>query len=78
MNMPLLFTSTAFVPSRQMPAFLSSISELNPLTLAVSALRGSLLFQETPSVFPCLMPLAVLALALFAVASAALTRAAQD
>src|SRR5262249_19755717 len=40
-NMPLLFTSTAFVPSRQMPSFLSSVSNYNPLTLAVESLRGS-------------------------------------
>jgi len=77
-NMPLLFTSTAFVPSRQMPDFLSSVSQFNPLTLAVGALRGTLLFQEIPSVKLSLLPLALLALVLFGVASAALTRAAQD
>ena len=77
-NMPLLFTSTAFVPSRQMPAFLSSLSEINPLTLAVGALRGSLLFEEVPSLSRCLLPLALLALVLFGIASAALTRAARD
>ena len=77
-NMPLLFTSTAFVPSRQMPALLSSISEINPLTLAVGSLRGSLLFEETPSLGTSLLPLALFALILFAIASAALTRAAQD
>jgi ABC-2 type transport system permease protein len=77
-NMPLLFTSTAFVPSRQMPDFLSAVSRFNPLTLAVGALRGSLLFQEIPSVKLSLLPLALLALVLFGVASAALTRAAQD
>src|SRR5215472_8396509 len=64
-NMPLLFTSTAFVPSRQMPDFLSSVSQFNPLTLAVGALRGSLLFQEIPSVKQSLLPLALLALVLF-------------
>ena len=77
-NMPLLFSSTAFVPSRQMPDFLCLVSKLNPLTLAVGTLRGSLLFQEIPSVKHSLLPLAVLALFLFGVASAALTRAAQD
>jgi ABC-type multidrug transport system permease subunit len=77
-NMPLLFTSTAFVPSRQMPDFLSSVSQVNPLTLAVGALRGSLLFEETPSVSHCLLPLALLALVLFGVATAPLSRAARD
>jgi ABC-2 type transport system permease protein len=77
-NMPLLFTSTAFVPSRQMPSFLSSVSEVNPLTLVVGALRGSLLYAETPSVRHCLLPLALLALVFFGIASAALTRAARD
>jgi ABC-2 type transport system permease protein len=77
-NMPLLFTSTAFVPSRQMPAFLASVSRFNPLTLAVGALRGSLLFGETPSVESCLLPLALLAVVLFGVASAAMTHAARD
>jgi ABC-2 type transport system permease protein len=76
-NMPLLFTSTAFVPSRQMPAFLASVSQVNPLTLAVGALRGSLLFGEIPSV-RSLLPLVLLALFLFGIASAAMTRAARD
>ncbi len=77
-NMPLLFTSTAFVPTRQMPAFLASASELNPLTLAVGALRGALLFGETPSIARCLLPLLLLALLLFAVAAGAQSRAARD
>ncbi len=77
-NMPLLFTSTAFVPSRQMPAFLAAASEVNPLTLAVGALRGALLFGETPSAGRCLLPLALLAFILFTVAASALTRAARD
>jgi len=77
-NMPLLFTSTAFVPSRQMPAFLAAASEVNPLTLAVGALRGALLFGETPSIARCLLPLLLLALILFAVAAGAQSRAARD
>ena len=37
-NMPLLFTSSALVPARQMPDWLAAISRVNPLTLAVEIL----------------------------------------
>ena len=47
-NMPLLFTSTALVPSRQMPDWLASIARWNPLTLAVDAFRGALLEARLP------------------------------
>ena len=42
-NMPLLFTSTALVPERQMPGWLRSVAEHNPLSLSVDLLRGGLL-----------------------------------
>jgi len=47
-NMPLLFTSTALVPDKQMPAWLAGASRWNPLTLAVDTWRGALLFDELP------------------------------
>lgn len=77
-NMPLLFTSTAFVPSRQMPPFLSTISQFNPLTLAVGALRGALLFRQLPSLLLCLLPLLALALIAFSAAAGLLRRATFD
>lgn len=77
-NMPLLFTSTAFVPRHQMPGFLASLSRYNPLTLAVGSLRGSLLSHQIPSLSESLLPLAALSLIFFGIASAALSRAAKD
>lgn len=42
-NMPVLFTSTALVPDKQMPEWLAAVARANPLTLTVDALRESLL-----------------------------------
>lgn len=47
-NMPLLFTSTALVPSRQMPEWLAAIASWNPLSLAVNAWRAALLEGVPP------------------------------
>lgn len=49
LNMPLLFTSTALVPSRQMPEWLAAVAHWNPLTLAVDGWRGALLEGALPS-----------------------------
>jgi ABC-2 type transport system permease protein len=72
-NMPLLFTSTALVPTKQMPAWLATLSEGNPLTLTVNACRKALLLGEAPSAWR-LLPLVALALASFWSAAAALRR----
>src|SRR5262249_62163621 len=77
-NMRLLFSSTAFVPRRQMPPFLSTISQFNPLTLAVGSLRGALLFRQLPSLLLCLLPLLALALIAFSAAAGLLRRATFD
>jgi len=61
-----------------MPSFLSTISEFNPLTLAVSALRGALLFRQPPSFLFCLLPLLALALLAFSAAAGLLRRATFD
>jgi len=45
-NMPLLFTSTALVPQKQMPEWLRAVAEHNPLSFAVDLLRGGLLGQK--------------------------------
>lgn len=68
-NLPLLFTSTALVPVRQMPGWLAAAARWNPLTLAVDAWRGALLFGEMPSPATQVLPLAVLAAALYALAA---------
>jgi ABC transporter DrrB family efflux protein len=68
-NLPVLFTSTALVPVRQMPDWLAAAARWNPLTLTVDAFRGALLFGETPSAAAQVLPLAVLAGALYAVAA---------
>jgi ABC-2 type transport system permease protein len=48
-NMPLLFTSTALVPDKQMPGWLADVSRWNPLSLAVNAWRDALLFDRLPA-----------------------------
>jgi len=68
-NLPILFTSTALVPARQMPDWLAAAARWNPLTLTVDAWRGALLFGEMPSVAAQLLPLAILAAALYALAA---------
>lgn len=77
-NLPVLFTSTALVPSRQMPSWLQALSGLNPLTLAVDALRGALLFGRPPDLGAQLLPLAALAALLFLLAAAAMAGAARE
>ena len=67
-NMPLLFTSSALVPARQMPDWLAAISRVNPLTLAVDASRDALLFDEFGSLGPALMLLAAAGIVLLALA----------
>jgi ABC-2 type transport system permease protein len=73
-NMPLLFTSTALVPARQMPEWLQGVVAWNPLTLTVDTLRGALLFGLPPRPEP-LAGLFVLTAALFALAALMLRRA---
>ena len=67
-NLPILFTSTALVPVRHMPEWLAAAARGNPLTLTVDAWRGALLFGEMPSLGQ-LLPLAILAAALYALAA---------
>jgi ABC-2 type transport system permease protein len=77
-NMPLLFTSTALVPSRQMPPWLGSIARWNPLSLAASAMREALLLERVPDPVRLLVPLALLSAALFLLARRAMARAARE
>jgi len=67
-NMPLLFTSSALVPARQMPDWLAAISRVNPLTLAVDASRNALLLGEFASLGRALMLLGAVGTVLLAVA----------
>jgi ABC-2 type transport system permease protein len=67
-NMPLLFTSSALVPAKQMPDWLAAISRVNPLTLAVDASRDALLLGEFGSLGLALMLLAAVGIVLLAVA----------
>lgn len=76
-NLPILFTSTALVPVRQMPEWLAAAARWNPLTLTVDAWRGALLFGEVPSVTGQLLPLAILAGVLYAVAAREMRRVAE-
>jgi ABC-2 type transport system permease protein len=42
-NMPLLFTSSALVPARDMPSWLAAVAAVNPLTVTVDVCRSALL-----------------------------------
>jgi ABC-2 type transport system permease protein len=77
-NMPLLFTSTALVPARQMPGWLAEVARWNPLTLVSDALRASLLFGRMPDAARLLLPLLLLAVLCFAGARRAMAKAAED
>ena len=66
-NMPLLFTSTALVPAKQMPLWLGTVATYNPLSLVADGLRDALVFHALPSLAHVAV-LAVLALVLFALA----------
>lgn len=72
-NMPLLFTSTALVPSRQMPEWLAGVARFNPLTLAVDAWRGALIEGAAPAPAQ-IWPLALLLAAAYAWAAYELRR----
>lgn len=74
-NMPLLFTSTALVPSRQMPEWLEAVARWNPLSLVTDAMREALLFGRVPHV-EYLLPLPAIALIACALAARAMRRAA--
>jgi ABC-2 type transport system permease protein len=71
-NMPLLFTSSALVPGRQMPPWLRTVADLNPLSAAVDALRGAMLDSRMPVPGPSLASLIVVSLALFLLAARAM------
>ena len=75
-NMPLLFTSTALVPTRQMPPWLESVAPWNPLTLVADGLRGALFFHRAPELGTVLLPLALLAVFFFIVARRAMAATA--
>lgn len=73
-NMPVFFTSTALVPDRQMPGWLAGVSQWNPLSSVVDALRSALLFGESHIVLPSVALLAAVTLFLFWSAWMALER----
>lgn len=72
-NMPLLFTSTALVPSRQMPEWLASVARFNPLSQAVDAWRAALL-EGVPPGWSEAVPLLLLLALCYAWAAAELSR----
>lgn len=74
-NMPLLFTSTALVPQRQMPDWLAAVARCNPLTLAVDAWRSALLSGAAAPVVGSVLPLLALAALGYVLAAHELRRA---
>ena len=77
-NMPLLFTSSALVPARQMPDWLAAAARFNPLTLAVDACRGALVFGDFSALPRAVAWLGLLAAVVFAVAVGVMGRAARE
>ena len=67
-NIPLLFTSTALVPSSQMPAWLETLARWNPLSLVANGLREALVLGQMPNATN-LLPLIAISAGLFALAS---------
>lgn len=67
-NIPLLFTSTALVPSSQMPTWLETLARWNPLSLVANGLREALVLGQMPDV-ATLLPLLAVSTGLFALAS---------
>lgn len=75
-NMPILFTSTALVPDKQMPDWLAALARVNPLTLTVNPLRQSLLGgQEVLPAWQPLLLLILLAALLYTLAARSLKKA---
>ena len=77
-NLPLLFTSTALVPVRQMPGWLAAAARWNPLSRVADGLRQALLFSRMPDAAALLVPLAIAAVLLFALARHAMARAGDE
>ncbi len=71
-NMPMLFTSTALVPAKQMPAWLAEIARFNPLSLVVNNSRSALLLADTPPLQSSILPLLIIAGLLFLLAATTL------
>jgi ABC-2 type transport system permease protein len=67
-NIPLLFTSTALVPSSQMPTWLETLARWNPLSLVANGLREALVLGQMPDTTN-LLPLLAISTGLFALAS---------
>jgi ABC-2 type transport system permease protein len=67
-NIPLLFTSTALVPSSQMPTWLETLARWNPLSLVANGLREALVLGQMPDAAN-LLPLLAISAGLFALAS---------
>lgn len=76
-NMPIFFTSTALVPSRQMPDWLATLSAWNPLTLAVDGLRSALLGGSSDPAIAALPVLFGLTGVAFAASTVALSTVAR-
>lgn len=73
-NMPLLFTSSALLPRRNLPEWLLPIASNNPLTIAAESFRSVFLGSEAPSMLSLSLQ-AAFALATFSLACVTLARA---
>ena len=67
-NMPVLFTSTAFAPRGSMPDWLAAVAGWNPLTLAIDLARRGLFQDRSIQTAGWLPPLLILAAVLVAIA----------
>jgi ABC-2 type transport system permease protein len=67
-NMPLLFTSSALVPVRDMPDWLRAVAAANPLSAAVDTCRSALLLGDYAGLGSALGFLAIAAIGAFVLA----------
>ena len=71
-TMPLMFTSNALFPKEAMPAWLTAVAQINPVTHAVSPIRAVLLFGwNWSSIWVSLVVIGGLALVMMIVAGQA-------
>lgn len=76
-NMPLLFTSSALLPRRNLPDWLVPVATHNPLSVAAESFRALLLGSDPPSA-SALAVQAAIAVAMFVLACLALERAGHE
>lgn len=77
LNMPIFFTSTALVPARQMPEWLASMTQFNPLSIVANISRNALIDPSSNFDTNGFFILVLMAVLLFLLARLALDHSAR-